>query len=172
MLQLIYERSVRKFLKNKVENEEFLEILNAGRWAPSGRNNQAWRFILVKGRTLLRELAKLTTYGDIIEKSHACITVFLDEEKVYDRTKDVQSVGACIENMLLAAHSMNLGAVWLGEILKNKKKARTLLGAPESFELMAVLAVGYPEKRERKSTRYLLDQIAWQDKYGTKLNLT
>ncbi len=166
---ILARRSVREFLDKEVEDEKIYEILNAGRWAPSGLNNQGWRFIVVKEKKLLNDLARLTAYGSIIVNAPLCIAVFLDTKVVYDRIKDVQSVGACIENMLLAAQSMTLGTVWLGEILKNKDAARVLLEAPENFELMAVVAIGYPEDRERKSTRHPLAQIAWLNKYGNQL---
>lgn len=53
-------------------------------------------------------------------------------------------MGACIQNMLLAAHALGLGAVWLGEILKNADGVRRLLGLSENLELMAVVALGHP----------------------------
>lgn len=166
---IVERRSVREFLDKKVKGEKLLEILNAGRWTPSGKNNQAWRFIVVNDKRKLKELAKLTFYGNIIENAPACITVFLDADNVYDRTKDVQSVGACIQNMLLAAHSLEWCLV--GEILKNRDKVGALLEAPDSFELMAVVAIGYPEEHQKASIRRPLDQIAWLNKYGNNLEL-
>jgi nitroreductase len=62
-------------------------------------------------------------------------------------------MGACIQNMLLAAHALGLGAVWLGEILKNAEGVRTLLGLPEQMELMAVVALGHPAGKSHTSTR-------------------
>jgi nitroreductase len=63
------------------------------------------------------------------------------------------AIGACNQNILLAVHSLGLGGVWLGEILKSKDEVRALLKAPEPYELMAVLAIGYPAPKERSSTR-------------------
>jgi nitroreductase len=81
------------------------------------------------------------------------IAVFLDNSLSYDRTKDCQAIGACIQNMLLAVHSMGLGAVWLGEILKSKDKVLELIGGPSELELMAVLAIGYPAEKGGKGSR-------------------
>jgi len=65
----------------------------------------------------------------------------------------IEAAPACIQNMLLAAHALGLGAVWLGEILKNAAGARTLLGLPEHLELMAVVALGHPAANTRAATR-------------------
>ena len=120
------------------------EILEAGLCAPSGLNNQPWAFAVLRGPEIKASLAALTHYGSIIREAPVCIAVFLDHSRVYDRTKDVQAVGASIQNMLLAVHSMGLGAVWLGEILKNKDKVTALLDAEKDLELMAVVALGHP----------------------------
>lgn len=64
----------------------------------------------------------------------------------YSREKDILAVGACIQNMLLQIHAIGLGACWLGEILNNADKVEALLGVPEFYELLAVLAIGYPKE--------------------------
>jgi hypothetical protein len=68
-------------------------------------------------------------------------------------SKDVLAVGASIQNMLLTIHSMGLGGVWLGEILKNKERVGELLGAEAGLELMAVIALGYPDGKTSRSER-------------------
>ena len=78
---------------------------------------------------------------------------------MYHEVKDHQAIGACLQNMLLAAHSLGLGAVWLGEILKSEKEVRNLLGLPEKLELMAVIALGWPKHRNQKSRRFPLDEL-------------
>ena len=146
-------RSVREFEAKDVPDEIIEKIIEAGTWAPSGLNNQPWRFMVVKDEGGKEGLAKLTHYGHIIKGAPACICVFMDMEASYDRTKDVMAIGACNQNILLAAHSLGLGSVWLGEILKRKEEAGEFLHAPESYELMAVLAIGYPTPKERTSNR-------------------
>lgn len=88
-----------------------------------------------------------------------CIAVFLDNNESYDRTKDLQAIGACMQNMLLAAHSTGLGAVWLGEILNKRKEVEAVLGSPAGCELMAVIALGRPAGKNVKSTRKSLKDI-------------
>ncbi len=159
-------RSVREFTQESVSDEAIGEILDAGRWAPSGLNNQAWRFIVVRNMHTKVELSKLTNYGHIINNAPVLIVVFLDKDNMYHYTKDVQSIGACIQNMLLAIHSMGIGAVWLGEILKNKELVNKSLEAPESYELMGVVALGHPVENERTSERKSLDELVFRERFG------
>jgi nitroreductase len=70
----------------------------------------------------------------------------------------VQAVGASIQNMLLTTHSMGLGGVWLGEILKNRKKVEELLGVSKDLELMAVVALGHPAGKASRSERDSLEE--------------
>lgn len=155
-------RSIREFEKTDVSDELIGEILDAGRWAPSGSNNQPWRFVIVRKKEVLEDLAGQTDYGDIIKNAPVCISVFIDKNSMYDRTKDTLAIGACIQNMLLATHSLGLGSVWLGEILKNREIVAEILKTPESYELMAVIAVGYPTKRERTSGRKPLEKLIYE----------
>ncbi len=138
-------RSIRKFLQQPVAEETIDRIIEAGMWAPSGLNNQPWKFAVIKDRQLKKEISLLTHYSRIVTDADALIAVFLDTAESYDRTKDAQAVGACIQNMLLYIHSLGLGAVWLGEILKNKENVLKLVSGPDNLELMAVIALGHPD---------------------------
>ena len=154
LLEGIYtRRSIRQYTDRPVEREQLVEIIRAGTWAPSGLNNQPWRFVIIKGSAVRNELARMTKYNFIIEKASACIAVFIDKSAMYNEVKDHQAMGACMQNMLLAAHGLGLGAVWLGEILKNASAVRRLLELPEEMEIMAVIAIGHPVQKKRTSHR-------------------
>jgi len=145
MLELIMSRrSVRHFLPDPPSEELVDAILTAGAWAPSGLNNQPWSFAVVRSHETKDALSTLTKYTRVVREAPALIAVFLDNDKTYDRTKDCQAVGACIQNMLLLIHASGLGAVWLGEILRNKDEAARVLDTPEGLELMGVVAFGTP----------------------------
>ncbi len=146
-------RSVRKFSADPVPEELIEKLLEAGRWAPSGLNNQPWRFAVVTNRETVTAISKLTHYSKVVLASQVLIPVFLETEKSYHREKDIQAIGACVQNMLLEAHSMGLGAVWLGEIIKSDINIRVLLGLTGPLELMAVLAIGYPDEQPRPTKR-------------------
>ena len=145
VLELIKtRRSVRKFSDRPVDDELVDMILEAGRWAPSGTNNQPWRFVVVRDPGLKQRVAELTKYRRVIEGAALIIPVFIHKPSMYSEVKDRQSLGACLQNMLLMAHGLGLGAVWLGEILNRAEDVRGVLGLGEDYELMAVTALGWP----------------------------
>jgi len=146
-------RSIREFTGQRVSGELLRRIVAAGIWAPSGLNNQPWRFVFVRDEAVKERLAVQTTYSHIILAAPSLIVVLLDRSAMYDEVKDHQSAGACIQNMLLATEELGLGAVWLGQILKNKKAVNDILDLDTTYDLMAVLAIGYPRHRNQKSQR-------------------
>lgn len=156
-------RSVRKYLDDPVDSGTLQAILEAGRWAPSGLNNQPWRFAVVRHPETKNEIAAQSRYREIIRNAPVIIAVFIDNAESYDRVKDCQAIGACLQNMYLATHALGLGGVWLGEILKNKEAVAEILEAPESYELMAVFALGHPKHRQQTSQRKPLAELVFKE---------
>ncbi len=160
LLEGIYSRrSQRRFTAETVPAGQLREIVRAGTWAPSGLNNQPWRFVIVTDAALRSRMAAMTKYSRIVTEAPACIAVFVDREAVYHEVKDHQAVGACLQNMLLAAHALGLGAVWLGEILKSAAQVRDLLELPGTLDLMAVVAVGHPSEWRKESHRRDISEV-------------
>jgi nitroreductase len=154
ILQAIYKRrSIREFTDEEISVAQLHEIIKAGIWAPSGKNNQPWRFVIVKSPKIKEQLAQQTHYSHIVMNANALIAVFLSRDDMYDSVKDYQAAGACIQNILLAAEALGLGAVWLGQILKNKAEVNRILELDENFDLMAIVALGHPLHRNQKSRR-------------------
>ncbi|WP_243371742.1 nitroreductase [Geotalea sp. SG265] len=154
LLEGIYSRrSVRSYTDQVPATEQVLEIVKAGSWAPSGLNNQPWRFVIVRDPEIRRQLAGFTRYRHIIDGAPVAIAVFCDRSVMYNDVKDHQAMGACLQNMLLAAHGLGLGAVWLGEILKSAEQVGRLLRVSSQMELMAVVTVGYPAETDQRSAR-------------------
>ncbi|WP_147820659.1 nitroreductase family protein [Salidesulfovibrio onnuriiensis] len=162
VLRAIRERrSIRKYTEEPVSRDHLTAMLEAGQWAPSGLNNQPWRFLVIlPGDERREELAQCTKYGHIVRNAGALVCVLLQREAMYSETKDHQGAGACIQNMLLAAHALGLGAVWLGQIINDQAASLGALGlSPDDYELQAVLAVGHPAQRgdsQRKPLTELL----------------
>lgn len=146
MQAILDRRSVRKYTDEPVSKEDILTILEAGRWSPSGLNNQPWRFLVIMdGDGRKEKLAECTKYSALVENCKALVGVFLDRDAMYSELKDHQTAGACLQNMMLAAHSIGLGTVWLGEIVNQSEKVLEALSLdPTSLEVMAFLAIGHP----------------------------
>lgn len=169
VLAALYKRrSIRDFTDQPVSLDQLRQIMDAGIWAPSGKNNQPWRFVTITDPRLREQLAQQTLYSHILQGAPALIAVYTDQEAMYDTVKDHQAVGAALQNMLLASEALGLGAVWIGQILKNKAEVSRLLGVAERYDLMAVLALGYPAHRNQRSQRkeldhFILDHIGDED---------
>ncbi len=155
-------RSVRKFTGEPVPESSVRAILEAGRWAPSGLNNQPWKFMVITDAATRAAVAEKTKYRKVLEQAPLQIVVFLDQILSYDRTKDIQGIGACMQNMLLAAHSLGLGTVWMGEILNRREEVEGLLAVPDSYELMGVIAVGYAYRKPADSERRALEELIYK----------
>jgi len=154
-------RSIRKFQDKDVPDDIIAKILTAGIWAPSGMDNQPWRFAVIRDRKLKAEIGKETIHTDIVNNAPVIIPVFLDHNVTFDTIKDAQTMGACLQNMWLALHSLGLGATWIGQILKNKENVRKICGAPEKYELMAVFAIGYPAESGGEGKRTPLERLVF-----------
>jgi nitroreductase len=135
-------RSVRRYTDAPVSREQIETILEAGRFAPSGKNTQPWRFVVVESETKRSELATLFPQQGLVAATPITLAVLLDREAGYDELKDVQGIGAAIENILLAVHALGLGACWMGKA--RDKEIERFLGAREGEELMALISIGYP----------------------------
>ncbi|MHA1384408.1 MAG: nitroreductase family protein [Candidatus Helarchaeota archaeon] len=160
--------SVRKFKSNSVSDDLLKEILDSARWAPSGLNNQPWKFIILKDPQIKDEVAAQTHYSQIIRNAPICIAVFYDKDEGYNYVKDVQAIGAAIQNMLLAISNLELGGVWLGEILNKRENVEKILNVPQAYELIAVIALGYPDEIRKSRSRKNLAELTFIDKYGQK----
>jgi len=159
VLQLIKNRrSVRKFKKKTIPAKLIDEILESGRWAPSGLNNQPWRFMVLDQESK-DSLAEFTHYSRIIKGADKVLIVFLDKGASYNYEKDLMAIGACIQNMLLYIHSKGLGACWLGEILNQRNEICKLLKTSGSLELEAVIALGYPLSSNKPTKRKSLKSL-------------
>ncbi|HEU68486.1 MAG TPA: nitroreductase family protein [Candidatus Acetothermia bacterium] len=154
-------RSVRAFRSQPVEAEKVEAILEAGRWAPSGKNAQPWRFVIVESAAKREELARLVPQRNMIGSAPVTIALLLDRKAGYDELKDAQGIGACAQNMLLAVHALGLGACWIGRA--RDREVEALLGAREGEELMMLIPIGYPAEeppvRERRPLSELVRRI-------------
>ncbi len=155
-------RSVRKFKKQQVPRDLILEILECGRWAPSGVNYQPWKIFVVSNPEFKRKLAKCTKYSGIINNCPSVFLIYLDKSIEYDYTKQIQSIGAIFENILLSIHALGLGGVWIGEILNQKDEVDKLLDINDpKLEFMGAIPFGYSEGIGKSSRKSLKSFVSW-----------
>lgn len=160
VLDAIFKRrSIRRYTGEPISREEITAILEAGRWAPSGLNNQPWRFLVVgPDSPRKKSLESCTKYARIVHECDTLVLVFLQKDKMYHEMKDHQSIGACLQNMLLAAHAQGLGGVWLGEIINQAEQVFEVLKLDSAkYEFQAALAFGHSDQQGSSSRTELSD---------------
>jgi nitroreductase len=159
-------RSIRKYKKTPVTDEMVDKILEAGRWAPSSKNAQPWKFIVLRDSEVRRKLSELLPYGKFLAETPLGIAVIVDPSV---SSRPVEDGAAVTENMLLAAHALGLGACWIGSYgIANEGKVKDVLGVPQEQRLLSVIALGYADESPQARSRKSLDEIAFNDRYGTR----
>lgn len=138
--------SVRLYKNQTISREDIDAILQSAILAPSAKNFQPWRFVVVQqDKESILSIADLMKRSTFIKNADCLVCVFLDKNNAFDYAKDCQSIGACIENMLLTATSLGIGSCWIGEILDRQTEVKDLLQVDnDRYELMAIISLGYP----------------------------
>ncbi|MBC7113398.1 MAG: nitroreductase family protein [Candidatus Methanomethyliales bacterium] len=162
-------RSVRSYKEDPVPDDLIEKILDAGRWAPTGGNIQPWRFIVVKDRTLLDLLKKVSPgyLGD------APLAIVICSDKGYSYkvggqlARDYLTIADCsmaATNITLAAHALGLGTCVVKSFSHNAVKE--LLNIPEGVEPELIVVVGYPANIPKPPRREPLERIVYLNRYG------
>lgn len=178
-------RSIRKFKDTSLPDDLLQKILQAGIQAPSGKNRQPWRFVVVKEdkraemvKILRQGIDKAKARGDDIGSSpwsanvmeQAPVSVFVINpqglppwlahsiDQNFTEVVDTQSIGAAIQNMLLAAQELGVGSLWICDVFYAYEDLLNWLG--EKGELIAAVSLGYanesPAARSRKPTNEIV----------------
>jgi len=153
---IMSRRSIRRYTGEPVTPEQMETILRAAQAAPSAGNQQPWRFVVLTEREVLDAAAETTPYGRMLRDAAAAIVVCGDTADLKHEVMWQQDCSAAVENALLAAHALGLGAVWLGYYPKMERVTplKELLGIPEGVEPLAVLSIGHPAEEKPPSDRY------------------
>jgi nitroreductase len=178
-------RSIRRFLDTPVTDEQIRHILHAAALAPSGKNRQPWRFVVVRDHKRAEMITRIRTGMDklrtrnidvgsgpwtlkVMEQAPVTIFVFNDATTLTAETTmtaqeivlasvDVQSIGAAIQNLLLAAHDMGLGTLWICDVFEAYEELCAWLG--ETRQMVAAIAVGYPDETPAPRPRKRVDDV-------------
>ena len=158
-------KSCRKFLPKSVPIQHIYTILESARWAPSGKNGQPWRFVIVKENRTKNKIASCSIYKEWMTDTDTFIVIYLDKTNSYNYKKDLQAIGAAIENICLQAASMDIGTCWIGEILEKGAEVNKIINVPKTYELMAVICVGYAKEDILRANRMELNRLIYKEIY-------
>ena len=178
-------RSIRRFKSEPLPHHVVNTILHAATQAPSGKNRQPWRFIVVEGRkcadmvrVMRSGIEKLKGRGENISSSEltvkvmeqAPVTIFIFDtngispwldrsvERTFMDVVDIQSIGASIQNMALAAQDLGVGSLWICDIFYAYEELREWLGEEE--QMIAAISFGYADESPMPRPRKAIDEVA------------
>lgn len=186
-------RSYRRYEQREVPEEAVIQILEAGRWAPSPLNLQPCRFVLVQDPAVKQQLTDLAAESKLLSghwvrafrpgekhgrpadfmRAPLVIAVCADPQKnmllVHGEDLWMLAAGMTIENMWLTAHSLGLGMACVTHWIE--ERAKQVLNVPLAWKLIAVLSIGYPAGGDRLPSRLPLEELVSLNQYGTKWRL-
>jgi len=179
-------RSIRQYKTTPVDDKTLELVLEAARWAPSWKNTQCWRFIVVRDGRIKAEIANClikSKRGDVfvdnagtmaVKQAPVLIVACAELGKsglnagVFATDKGdwyMFDTALAMQNLVLAAQAMGLGTVHLG--LFDAKKAAEILDVPEGFCVVSMTPLGYPDEQPAVRPRKELSEIVFYDRFGT-----
>jgi nitroreductase len=161
-LQAIHtRRSIRKYLDRPVPEELVQKLLAAAMQAPSARNQQPWQFVVIDDHSILTKIAELMPTATMASNAPLGILVCGDLDLEKSEGYWVVDCAAAVENLLLAAHALGLGAVWCGVYPREPRMEglKRLIGLPENVIAHSLVVVGYPAEQVRGENRYRAERV-------------
>jgi nitroreductase len=156
---ILARRSIRAYTPGPVTKGDLRKLLEAGMAAPSASNLQPWHFVVVEDRETLGRLAAAHERGKMLSGAAAAIAVCGDT--AISPLFWIQDCAAATENILIAAVSLGLGAVWLGcHPRENRVSAiRAVLAIPEQFGILSLISIGHPAEKKEPRTQYSEERV-------------
>ncbi|MCT4616545.1 MAG: nitroreductase family protein [Marinifilaceae bacterium] len=167
-IDIIHKRkSVRSYTDKKVSQEDLLKLVKAGMAAPTAVNKQPWAFIAIDNREVLDQLAEGLPYAKMLKKATAAIVVCGDTDKALEGWEEifwVQDCSAATQNILLAAESIGLGAVWTAAYPAEDRMQTVIdiLNLPKHIIPLNVIPIGYPKGEQKPKNKWKEENIHWQ----------
>jgi nitroreductase len=177
---MLTQRAVRRVHAEPVDDTVVLKCIELALRAPTGANGQNWEFIVVKDRRVIKKVIRAAQwqvdhFTEIPVLVVACLRLTVREGRApYSLMPHAAvsgywgSIYPSVQNLLLAARSMGLGASLITLPLWGVTRARKILGLPRSVTPCCVVALGWPRGRYGPTTRIPVEQVAHLDTYGNR----
>ena len=167
-------RSIRKYKDKPVPWDNIIEILQAGKYAPFAGNILPCKFIVVKDEDKRKAIAESSAQQYWMQDAPIHIIFAGEPEKVerYYGTRGVrlymvQGVAAAIQNMLLMAHSLGLGACWVGTF--DEDEIRRLCNLPEHVNVQAIITIGYADESPEMPPKNRIEHSMFFEKWWGRI---
>ncbi|MCF6464785.1 nitroreductase family protein [Clostridium sp. Cult2] len=157
ILEAIFtRRSIRKFTGEPISEEDLKTILKAGFQAPSAHNYEPREYIVVRDKKIIEKITKFHKYSKMLPKAGCGIIVCGDKDKQPEIGFLIEDCSASMQNMLLAAHGIGLGAVWCGlySVTKLTESMADVLELPEHVIPIGMIVVGVKDELKEPIDRY------------------
>ncbi len=156
-------RSVRSYQKKRLSRGQIEEIMEAARLAPSAKNKQDWKFVIVVDEEIKEKICE-AAYNQKFVKEASAVIAGISLDKDYVMACGVPSgyvdLAIAMDHISLAAVEKGIGTCWIGHF--KQKEAKEILGVPDEYEIVALMAIGYPKKllptveKNRKSLKEII----------------
>jgi nitroreductase len=166
LLDIIHKRySCRAYHEKPVEQEKLKRIFEAARLAPSARNLQDWRFVVVTDGQTKRRLAQATNRPDVFEKAGVIVAACSNSDYVMRCGQPVApiDISIALEHIALQAAELGLGTCWIGSF--DTQKVRAILNIPDDIQIIELMTIGYPADSPKPPTRKPLEKIVCYEKW-------
>lgn len=168
-MDLIEKRkSIRSYKPQDVEEEKLNYILQAFRKAPSAKNLQPWKLIIVKNKKKIGDLSIACNNQTFLSEAPILIVACAKEDEAYGAMGGYMNsypvdIALALEHLILAATEKGLGTCWIGAF--KEKLVKDLLNVPDNVRVVAITPVGYPAVEGRTRGRKPISKIVCYDKY-------
>ncbi|MDD2735280.1 MAG: nitroreductase family protein [Desulfuromonadaceae bacterium] len=159
-------RSIRKYKDTPVEREKIEQVLDAARLAPSWKNLQCWRFLVLTDpariEVLLSSFAEDNPGRKAFLQAPVAIVVCADpaeSDVSHGIEYFVADTAIAFEHICLAAHALGLGTCWMG--MFDEKDMKSKLSIPDNLRVVGVTPLGYPDQEPKPRPRKVLHEIAF-----------
>lgn len=158
-------RSIRKFTGEQVSEENLKTILKAGFSAPSAHNYRPQHFVVVREKSTLESITSFHPYCKMLPNAGCGIIVCGDTKKQNVTGFLVEDCSASIQNMLLAAHGLGLGAVWCGLYPHDQltKPMAELLKLPSTIIQIGLVVLGHKDQEREAPDRYEGEKVHFEE---------
>ena len=162
-------RSVRKFKCDSVSNELISKVISSARQSPSARNQQPWRFVVVKNKQMLKDLSKVSKYSAFLESAPAVIAILkVSDDLLSTPDMAVQDLSCCMTYKMLEATSLGLGTCYMGIWPRQERisACNKALNLKDGLNTFALMPIGYPQDENafyEKEGRFNKDFIKWEE---------
>jgi len=167
-------RSIRKYQPREVEDEKLQKVLDAAHLAPSAKNIQPWKVIVVEDKELREELVKSAYGQEYLSQAPYVIVMCVNENECYQQQGDYMASFAVdgaifIDHLTLAACAEGLGTCWIAKF--NETEVRKLLSIPDAYRVVVMTPLGYPAEEGKDKGRKPLSEILYKNTWGNRLRI-